>query len=406
MAKLIGQSLDRYHILEQIGEGGMATVYKAFDTRLERDVAVKVIRTGLFGEEILERILKRFEREAKALARMSHPNIVRVYDYGEYDGAPYLVMEYLQSGTLKSQLGKPKPWNQTLKLLLPLASALAYAHKQKVIHRDLRPSNILMTEQDQPLLTDFGIAKILELEEGHTITGTGMGVGTPEYMAPEQGMGKAVDARADIYAFGVVLYELLTGRKPYSADTPMAVIFKHITDPLPRPQSFVPDLPDKVERLLLKAMAKKVEDRYQNMTALEKAMQGLLDSQIDFQESPAQAVSEPELTVDNLEINLPELEETNSLQDDNATIAVEQINQPKIEHDTNKITAREDAKKIAQVRAAQEKANRELEKKNKIKAPPEQLYKPNSFFEKLKPPMPTSLPDESNSRIKPKNLPK
>ena len=236
MTNLIGQSLGRYHILEQLGEGGMAIVYKAYDTRLERDVAVKVIRTDLFGQAVIERILKRFEREAKALARLSHPNIVKVHDYGEHEGAPYLVLEYLSAGTLKQRLGKPISWQEAVRLLIPVAQALDYAHEHNIIHRDIKPSNILLTEKGQPMLTDFGIAKLLDAGEGQTLTATGVGVGTPEYMAPEQGLGKEVDARTDVYSLGVVFYELVTGRKPYVADTPMAVVFKHLTDPLPRPK--------------------------------------------------------------------------------------------------------------------------------------------------------------------------
>jgi len=288
MTNLIGQSIGRYHILEQLGEGGMATVYKAFDTRLEREVAIKVIRTELFGKAVIERILKRFEREAKSLARLSHPNILKVHDYGEYEGSPYLVLEYLSGGTLKQRLGQPMPWQEALALILPVADALAYAHEHKIIHRDIKPSNILLTEKGQPLLTDFGIAKILDLEDGQTLTGTGVGIGTPEYMAPEQGMGKEVDARADIYSLGIVLYELVTGRKPYTADTPMAVVFKHMTDPLPRPTEFTSGLPDGVEKLILKALAKQPEDRYPEMESLAVAMRALLQTS----PTPAQ-VSQP-----------------------------------------------------------------------------------------------------------------
>ncbi|MGC9025768.1 MAG: serine/threonine-protein kinase, partial [Chloroflexia bacterium] len=243
MGLQIGQSVGRYHIVEQLGEGGMATVYKAYDTRLEREVALKVIRRGAFPPEQLERILRRFEREAKALARLTHPNIVGLIDYGEYEGSPYLVMEYLPGGTLKKLLearaGRPLPWEEAVRLLLPIARALHFAHRQGFIHRDVKPSNILITESGEPMLSDFGIAKLLETEET-TLTGTGVGVGTPEYMAPEQGLGRKVDARADVYALGVVLYELVTGRKPYTADTPMAVLLKQATEPLPRPRAYVP----------------------------------------------------------------------------------------------------------------------------------------------------------------------
>ena len=277
MTNLIGQSLGRYHILEKLGEGGMATVYKAYDTRLEADVAVKVIRTDKFTPEVLARALKRFEREAKALARLTHPNIVKVSDYGEYEGSPYLVMPYLPGGNLKAFLKQRGHllWQEAVKLLLPIAEALDYAHSQNVIHRDVKPSNILLTERGQPMLTDFGVAKVLEEEATIALTGTGMGVGTPEYMAPEQFQGKAIDGRADIYSLGIVFFETLTGRKPYQADTPAAVIWMQASEPLPRPKQFAPDLPGAVEKVLLKALAKKPEDRYQSMGEFAAALEGM-----------------------------------------------------------------------------------------------------------------------------------
>jgi serine/threonine protein kinase len=276
MSNLIGQSLGRYHILEQLGEGGMAIVYKAYDTRLERDVAVKIIRTDAIPQNAMERSLKRFEREAKALARLTHPNIVKVTDYGEHEGKPYLVMPYLPGGTLKSKLSdKPMPWLEAVRILIPIADALGYAHEHEIIHRDVKPSNILITENGQPMLADFGVAKLLDAVETMELTGTGVGIGTPEYMAPEQVTGKLVDARADIYALGVVLFEMVTGRKPFIADTPMAVLFKHASDPLPRPRQFVPDLPQAVENVIIKSLAKKLENRFQNMAEFVKAMEGL-----------------------------------------------------------------------------------------------------------------------------------
>ncbi len=279
MPNLIGQSFGRYQILEQLGEGGMAIVYKAYDTRLETEVAVKVIRTDNILPSVLDRALKRFEREAKALAKLTHPNIVKVSDYGEYEGKPYLVMPYLPGGTLKLKLGKSIPWQEAIQLLIPIADALDYAHSQNMIHRDVKPSNILLTQRGQPMLTDFGIAKVLDLEETLDLTGTSAAVGTPEYMAPEQATAKAVDHRADIYALGVVLYEMVTGRKPFVADTPLAVLFKHASDPLPRPKQFVPDLPDGVEKVLLKALAKKPEDRYQSMAEMRTAFERVIAGQ-------------------------------------------------------------------------------------------------------------------------------
>jgi len=279
MTDLTNQSIGRYHILEQLGQGGMATVYKAYDTRLEREVAVKVIRKEAFPPEQLERIFKRFEREAKVLAHMVHPNIVKIYDTGEYSGSPFLVMEYLPGKTLKDQMNRPIDYRQAARLLAPIAQALHYAHQRGILHRDVKPSNILLMEDKTPILTDFGIAKLLEGEEGHTLTGTGIGVGTPEYMAPEQGLGKEVDGRADMYGLGVVLYEMVTGRKPYEAETPLAVLLKQVNDPLPRPKQFIPDLPDEVERVIFKALAKKPEDRYETMAVFAAALEGLVHVQ-------------------------------------------------------------------------------------------------------------------------------
>jgi serine/threonine protein kinase len=278
MINLIGQSLGHYYILEQLGEGGMAIVYKAYDTRAEAQVAVKVIRADLFGSAVLKRVLRRFEREGRALAKLSHPNIVNVIDYGEHETTPYLVMPFISGGTLKEKLGKPVPWLDAIKLILPIAQALDYTHKKGIVHRDIKPSNILITSSGEPMISDFGIAKILEGDESATLsTTTGVGIGTPEYMSPEQGLGHEVDARADIYSLGIVLYELITGRKPFRADTPMAVIVKHINDPLPPPKRFVRDVPDAVEKIILKALAKKPDDRYRNMAEFGKALDVLLE---------------------------------------------------------------------------------------------------------------------------------
>jgi len=275
---IIGQSFGRYHILEQLGEGGMATVYRAYDTRLDADVAVKVIRRSAFAPDQLEMVLKRFEREARSLAKLSHANIVGVIDYGEYEGAPYLVMEYLPGGTLKERLGKPMPIREAARLILPIARALDFAHRKGMVHRDVKPSNILITSDGDPMLTDFGIAKILEAQEGATLTGTGVGIGTPEYMAPEQWTGQAGPS-SDIYSLGVVFYEMLTGRKPYTADTPAAVLLKQANDPLPNPRMIVSDLPEQAEHVLLRALAKKPEDRFASMAEFAAALEGLQGDQ-------------------------------------------------------------------------------------------------------------------------------
>jgi serine/threonine protein kinase len=284
MSDLLGQSIGRYHIVEQLGEGGMATVYKAYDTRLERYVAIKFIRSDVVRDDTFQR---RFEREAKALASLSHPNIVKVLDYGEHEGVSYLVMEYISGGTMKSLMGKVMPWQDAFKLIIPIARTLDYTHQRGIIHRDVKPSNFLISDSGEPMLSDFGIAKLVAGNDNMQLTGTGVGIGTPEYMAPEQGLGQAVDGRADIYSLGVVLYELLTGQKPYHADTPIAVLYKHIADPLPSPRSFKPDLPEAVESIVFCSMAKKPVDRYQTMGDFAGAMDKLL------REPPTQAQAAP-----------------------------------------------------------------------------------------------------------------
>jgi serine/threonine protein kinase len=316
MPDLSGQDIGRYHIIEQLGEGGMATVYKAFDTRLERDVAIKVIRKDAFSANMHATIFKRFEREAKALARLSHPNIVKIYDYGEYDGSPYLVMEYIPGGTLKSKMGEPFKVGDAVRLLLPIANALEYAHEHDIIHRDVKPANILLSEKNQPVLSDFGIAKMLEGEEGATLTGTGVGIGTPEYMAPEQCLGETVDKRTDIYALGIVFYELVAGRKPFMANTPMAVVHKQISDPLPRPAQFAPGLPDGVEKVIFKALAKVPDERYISMAEFSAALERLsssVSSQSQVQPNPFASANEPPQTLRKDAIydrSLPVVEQT------------------------------------------------------------------------------------------------
>lgn len=286
-ADLIGRSLGRYHILERLGEGGMATVYKAIDTTLERHVALKVIRREAFPPEKLEGVLLRFKREAKSLAKLSHPNIVQVLDNeGEID-IPYLVMEYLPGGTLKQKLsGKPMPWREAARLLIPICHALGHAHEKGIIHRDIKPSNILISESGEPMLTDFGIAKIIEGDETTVdLTGTGVGIGTPDYMSPEQGRGK-VDERSDIYSLGVVYYQMVTGKLPFKADTPMAIMLKKSTEPLPRPTQFVPDLPEGIEHFLIKALQVDSRNRYASAEEFCSALEHIANGKPHVIEKP------------------------------------------------------------------------------------------------------------------------
>jgi serine/threonine protein kinase len=288
---LIGQTLGHFQLVGIIGEGGMAMVYKGFDARLERHVAIKVIRSE---GQVSEDFLKRFEREARAMAQLSHPNIVKVYEYGEERGLPYLVMEYLPGGTLKTVMGgTPMPYQEAAGLVLPIARALAFAHKRNVVHRDIKPTNIMFSESGVPMLTDFGIAKLMQDEDGSHLTRTGYGIGTPDYMAPEQGMGKNVDHRVDIYSLGVVFYELLTGNKPFKADTPMGVVLKHISEPLPLPGLLVHGLPQEVDQFIQITLAKIPEERFSTTDQFADAMEALMRGITGYSRPAAQGEPRP-----------------------------------------------------------------------------------------------------------------
>ena len=276
MDSLIGETIGRYKIIEEIGRGGLAIVYRATDTVLERSVAMKMI---LPEQQQSDKFLRRFQREAKTLAQLSHPSIVKVLDYGEHEGVPFLIMEYIPGGTLSSRMGRVFPYTEAAALLAPIAHALHHAHQHKVVHRDVKPANILINELGQPMLSDFGIVKLTETDESQSLTGTGALVGTPAYMAPEQIQGRPVDARSDIYALGIVLFELVTGRKPYIANTPIELTLKHLNDPIPRPRQFTRELPAEVEQVILKAMSKKPEDRYQDMAAFATVLESLASGQ-------------------------------------------------------------------------------------------------------------------------------
>ncbi len=297
MAVQAGQSIGRYHIVEPLGKGGMAIVYRAYDTRLKKDVAVKFIRREAFSELELSNILSRFEQEAVSLARLTHPNIIPIIDYDRFEDTPYLVMPFIPGGTLKDTIaqmvaeGKIFTPAQAARLLGPVANALEFAHRHGILHRDVKPANILITESGEPMLSDFGIARILDTQ-GNTLTATGTGIGTPEYSAPEQWLGKPEPA-SDQYALGVVLYEMLTNHRPYTADTPQAVMLMHISDPLPRPRQFTPSLPPDVEKVLFTALAKHPEDRYPSMAEFAQAMQEMADISTRVATSSIQELPNP-----------------------------------------------------------------------------------------------------------------
>jgi serine/threonine-protein kinase len=271
MSDLIGKTLGRYRLVERIGQGGMAEVYKAFQPALDRYVAVKVLHPFLLEEDGAR---ERFSREARAVASLRHPNIVQVFDYDNEGEIYFMVMEFIDGPNLKqvllqqAQQGKRLDMARIDEIITAIGGALAYAHGMGMVHRDVKPQNIMFTAKGQPLLTDFGIAKIVNTSGASASGGLS---GTPAYMSPEQGRGGPIDARTDIYSLGVVLYEMVTGRVPFDADTPFAVVIKHMNDPLPLPRSIDPSIPEGLERVVLKAMAKSPDERYQTADEFARA---------------------------------------------------------------------------------------------------------------------------------------
>lgn len=268
VSNLSGKKIGQYELRERLGRGGMAEVYKAYQASMDRFIAIKVMLTHLADDE---QFIERFRREARAVGKLRHPHILQVFDFGLEDDIYYMVMEYIKGGNLKAHISEQGKLDtaHALKITSQLADALSYAHNLGMIHRDMKPANVMFIDDahQNSVLTDFGIARILT-ETG--LTATGMSVGTPAYMSPEAGIGGDTDERSDLYALGVMLYEMLTGNAPYSADTPLAVIMKHINAPLPNIEDLT--LPDVVERVVLKAMAKDPADRYQTAAEMRVAV--------------------------------------------------------------------------------------------------------------------------------------
>ena len=259
MGNLIGQTLGQYQITALLGKGGMATVYRARQSSVNRDVAIKVIKPDLIESEEFK---VRFDREAQVIAAMSHPHILKVFDYGQHGDLVYLVMELLSGGSLADLIRSAGKLSlaDVARLLDQIASALDYAHRRAIVHRDLKPQNVLLDEERNAFLTDFGIAKLLS--ETSALTQSGMAMGTPAYMSPEQWRGQAVDARADIYALGVMLYEMLAGKVPFAGDTPYSMMHMHIFQAPPNIRSVRSDLPSAVQGVLNKSMAKDRDSRH------------------------------------------------------------------------------------------------------------------------------------------------
>jgi serine/threonine protein kinase len=269
VTELIGKTLGPYKVLERIGEGGMGVVYRASQEALGRYVAVKVLRAQLSRDK---GFVDRFRREALAVAKLNHPNILHVYDAGVVDGIYFIAMDYADGGSLKDQLEKgPLEPGLAVSIATQLADALDHAHRQGLIHRDVKPSNVLLKRGMRPMLADFGIVKVLyEATRG---TSTGSSLGTPEYMAPEYALRQPTDARTDIYALGIVLYEMLSGQVPFRAEMPVVTLYRHVSErpkPLRQTSALVPAW---LEAVVQKALAKRPEERYQRARDMAEDLQ-------------------------------------------------------------------------------------------------------------------------------------
>ncbi|HEV7666795.1 MAG TPA: protein kinase [Chloroflexota bacterium] len=260
-----------YELLEPIGHGGMAIVYKARQERLERTVAVKILSENLAAST---EFMERFRREARTAANMRHPNVITVHDFGEDErGVPYLVLEYIEGPTLADLMDSGLDDDRIPGLLDQVAAGLDYAHARGVIHRDIKPGNVLITEDGRAVLADFGLAWLIE---GAHLTLTGGVIGTPEYMSPEQAGGEPIDHRSDVYALGVVLYEMLVGERPFMAETPIGVLLKHLQDPAPSLLIARPDLSQAVADVISKVLVKDPVDRYSSAGELARAFRTAL----------------------------------------------------------------------------------------------------------------------------------
>ena len=272
MIDLTGKNLGQYHIIEQVGAGGMATVYKAYQPGLDRYVAIKVLPPQQGRDDGYE---QRFFREAKAVAQLNHPNILPIYDVGIEGEISYFVMKYVPGRTLGDLMGDSMPLVRVSRFIEQVAGALDHAHSRGILHRDIKPANMLLDEDDWLLLADFGLAKIMEGSE--QLTATGISMGTPSYASPEQVEGMEVDRRTDIYSLGIVLFQMVTGQLPYQGNTPMSIMFKHVHEALPNPRALNPDLPEGVEAVIHRATAKNFQERYAHAGDMAADLRRCLD---------------------------------------------------------------------------------------------------------------------------------
>lgn len=262
----------RYDIEQQIGEGGMAIVYRARDTLLNRTVALKVLRSQ-FGND--DDFVARFHREAQAAASLSHPNVVNIYDIGQDDEMYYIVMEYIEGMTLKQYINEHAPldMNKAVDIGMQICDALDHAHQNELIHRDIKPHNILINKYGRIKVTDFGIARAVS---SVTITHTGSVLGSVHYFSPEQAKGIAAGAKSDLYSLGVVLYEMLTGELPFSGDSPISVALKHLQESYVAPRKLRPEIPQSLENVIIRAMAKEPMYRYESAREMLEDLQTAL----------------------------------------------------------------------------------------------------------------------------------
>lgn len=263
----VGREIGGYRIEAVIGTGGMATVYRAFQPQLERWVAIKVLTSTEAGNTAF---LRRFQREARAIAALRHPNILTIHDYGEQEGLGYIVMEYVPGGTLKNLLnGKPMTWKEVATLILPVARALAYAHSRKIVHCDIKPANILLYRQDWPLLADFGL---FQMRGTPDVPGHGFVTGTPAYVSPEQLVGEHIGRRSDIYSLGVVLFEMLTGQLPFKTTSTSSMMIQRLVEAPSTMTLYNDQIEPQLEKAVLKALARETKERYANMDDMVSAL--------------------------------------------------------------------------------------------------------------------------------------